>query len=140
MAVGVDNIYVLTQTLQNDERQLHESIEDQIARIVGKVGPSMLLTGTTQSVAFLISAATPMPGVRAFSLYASLAIILNFIMQITCFVVLLTLDAKREHARRLDLCCCIKLSKRTAAHKKKKKEKKKAKKSAQKAGMLCFFI
>jgi Niemann-Pick C1 protein len=90
LAVGVDNIYVLTQTLQNDERRLHESIEEQIARIVGKVGPSMLLTGTTQSLAFAISTVTPMPGVRAFSLYASLAIILNFIMQITCFVVLLT--------------------------------------------------
>ena len=72
----------------------------------------MLLTGTTQSVAFLISAWTPMPGVRAFSLYASAAIILNFLMQITCFVVLLTLDAKREHARRLDLCCFIKLNAR----------------------------
>lgn len=109
LAVGVDNIYVMVQTYQNDERRPGESIDDQIARIVGKVGPSMLLTGTTQSVAFLISAMTPMPGVRAFSLYASLAIMINFVMQITCFVVLLTLDAKREHSQRLDLCCFIKL-------------------------------
>jgi hypothetical protein len=87
-----------------------ETIEDQIARIVGKVGPSMLLTGTTQSCAFLISAFTPMPGVRAFSLYASLAIIINFVMQITCFVALLTLDARRERAKRVDILCCIKLN------------------------------
>ncbi len=111
LAIGVDNIYVMVQTYQNDERLPNETIEDHISRIVGKVGPSMLLTGTTQSVAFLISAATPMPGVRAFSLYASLAIILNFLMQITCFVVLLTFDSKREHSRRLDLCCFIKLNK-----------------------------
>ena len=110
LAVGVDNIYVMVQTYQNDERQAGESVDDQIARIVGKVGPSMLLTGTTQSIAFLISALTPMPGVRAFSLYASLAIVLNFFMQITCFVVLLTLDAKRERAHRVDLLCCIKLN------------------------------
>lgn len=109
LAVGVDNIYVMVQTYQNDQRLEFESVEDQIARIVGKVGPSMLLTGTTQSAAFLISAMTPMPGVRAFSLYASLAIILNFIMQITCFVVLLTLDAKREQAKRIDILCCFKL-------------------------------
>jgi Niemann-Pick C1 protein len=109
LAVGVDNIYVMVQTYQNDERLPNESIEDQISRIVGKVGPSMLLTGTTQSAAFLISALTPMPGVRAFSLYASLAIILNFIMQVTCFVVLLTLDAKREQSQRLDVFCCFKL-------------------------------
>jgi Niemann-Pick C1 protein len=110
LAVGVDNIYVMVQTYQNDERLEFESVEDQIARIVGKVGPSMLLTGTTQSAAFLISAMTPMPGVRAFSLYASLAIILNFFMQITCFVVLLTLDAKRTKAKRVDMLCCLKLN------------------------------
>ena len=110
LAVGVDNIYVMVQTYQNDERLPSETVEDQIARIVGKVGPSMLLTGTTQSAAFLISALTPMPGVRAFSLYASLAIVLNFLMQITCFVVLLTLDAKREKAKRVDLLCFIKLN------------------------------
>ena len=110
LAVGVDNIYVMVQTYQNDERLADESVEDQIARIVGRVGPSMLLTGTTQSAAFLISALTPMPGVRAFSLYASLAIILNFFLQITCFVVLLTLDAKREQAKRVDLFCCVKLN------------------------------
>ncbi len=110
LAVGVDNIYVMVQTYQNDERLPEENIENQIARIVGKVGPSMLLTGTTQSCAFLISALTPMPGVRAFSLYASLAIILNFLMQITCFVVLLTLDAKREASKRIDVAFCVKLN------------------------------
>lgn len=98
----------MVQTYQNDERPDTEKVEDQIARIVGKVGPSMLLTGTTQSAAFLISSMTPMPGVRAFSLYASLAIVLNFLLQITCFVALLSLDAKRERARRSDMLCCIK--------------------------------
>jgi Niemann-Pick C1 protein len=110
LAVGVDNIYVMVQTYQNTERDPFDPIEEHIAKIVGKVGPSMLLTGTTQSAAFLISALTPMPGVRAFSLYASLAIILNFILQVTCFVVLMTIDAKREAARRMDLFCCIRLN------------------------------
>ena len=100
----------MVQTYQNDERLPLETVEDQICRIVGKVGPSMLLTGTTQSAAFLISAMTPMPGVRAFSLYASLAIVLNFLLQITCFVALLSLDARREKARRIDMLCCIKLT------------------------------
>lgn len=110
LAVGVDNIYVIVQTYQNDDRIASESVEDQIARVVGKVGPSMLLTGVTQSVSFLISALTPMPGVRAFSLYASSAIVLNFMLQITCFVVLLTLDAKREKSKRSDILCFYKLT------------------------------
>ena len=107
LAVGVDNIYVMVQTYQNDERAACESVPEQIARVVGKVGPSMLLTGTTQAASFLISAMTPMPGVRAFSLYASLAIGLNFLLQSTCFVALLSLDARRERAKRLDMLCCV---------------------------------
>jgi Niemann-Pick C1 protein len=110
LAVGVDNIYIMVQTYQNDQRCMDETVESQVSRVIGKVGPSMLLSGVTQCVAFLISAMTPMPGVRAFSLYASLAIILNFVMQITCFVVLLTLDAKREKNKRLDILCFVRLS------------------------------
>jgi len=48
-----------------------------------------------------------MPAVRIFSLYASLAVLIDFLLQITCFVSLLTLDSRRELARRFNLFCCI---------------------------------
>ena len=40
-------------------------------------------------------AMSDMPAVYSFSLYAALALLLNFILQMTCFVALLTLDAYR---------------------------------------------
>ena len=79
----------------------------QIARIVGRVGPSMLLTSSAESLAFVLGALTPMPAVRIFSLYASLAVFIDFLLQITCFVSLLTLDCKREIAKRYNLLCCF---------------------------------
>ena len=45
LAVGVDNIFILVQTFQRDIRLPDETLEDQIARIVGTVAPSMMLTG-----------------------------------------------------------------------------------------------
>jgi hypothetical protein len=37
-----------------------------------------------------------MPAVRAFSLYAATAIFCNFLLQITCFLALFTIDVRRE--------------------------------------------
>lgn len=108
LAVGVDNIFILVQNLQRDRRQEDESLEEQVGRIVGKVGPSMLLTSSAESLAFLLGALTPMPAVRIFSLYAAMAVFIDFILQITCFVSLMTLDCKREASKRYNLFCCIK--------------------------------
>jgi Niemann-Pick C1 protein len=108
LAVGVDNIFILVQTYQRDQRKPGESLESQISRVVGKVGPSMLLTSLAESLAFVLGALTPMPAVKIFSLYAALAVLIDFLLQITCFVSLLTLDCKRERGNRYDLLCCFK--------------------------------
>lgn len=109
LAVGVDNIFILVQSLQRDVRRVEdgETLEQQVGRIVGKVGPSMLLTSSAESLAFLLGALTPMPAVRIFSLYAALAVFIDFLLQITCFVSLMTLDTRRENAKRYNLLCCI---------------------------------
>jgi Niemann-Pick C1 protein len=64
LAVGVDNIFILVQNYQRDTRLTGESIEQQIGRIAGRVGPSMLLTSTSESLAFFLGALTSMPAVR----------------------------------------------------------------------------
>lgn len=110
LAVGVDNIFIIVQNYQRDTRLENESLEEQISRIIGRVGPSMLLTSSSESLAFLLGALTPMPAVRIFSLYAALAVFIDFLLQITCFVSLMTLDCKRELSRRYNLFCCIKSS------------------------------
>lgn len=109
LAVGVDNIFILVQTYQRDKRQSHESLEDQIGRILGKVGPSMLLTSVSESLAFFLGALTTMPAVRQFALYAAMAVLFDFFFQITCFISLMTIDAKRQGKSMFDLCCCVKI-------------------------------
>ena len=43
-----------------------------------------------------VGAMTDMPAVRVFSLYAAMAVLIDFLLQITCFVALLSLDARRQ--------------------------------------------
>ncbi|XP_036321418.1 NPC intracellular cholesterol transporter 1 isoform X2 [Rhagoletis pomonella] len=107
LAVGVDNIFILVQTYQRDARRADETHEDHIGRILGRVGPSMLLTSVSESCCFFLGGLSDMPAVRAFALYAGMALLFDFLLQITCFVSLLTLDTKRQAENRLDIFCFI---------------------------------
>ncbi|KAK0066303.1 Niemann-Pick C1 protein [Biomphalaria pfeifferi] len=109
LAVGVDNIFILVQTCQREPLVEGESVEKKIGRVVGKVGPSMLLTSLSESLAFFLGALTEMPAVKIFSLYAAMAVLFDFILQITIFISLLTLDTKRLEANRVDVSCCVQL-------------------------------
>ncbi|XP_038051413.1 NPC intracellular cholesterol transporter 1-like [Patiria miniata] len=109
LAVGVDNIFILVQKYQRDVRFPHEEKYEQVGRVLGEVAPSMLLTSLSESVAFFLGALSIMPAVKAFSLYAAVAVWIDFLLQITCFVALLSLDAAREENNRLDMLCCAKL-------------------------------
>ncbi|XP_065355610.1 NPC intracellular cholesterol transporter 1 isoform X2 [Calliphora vicina] len=115
LAVGVDNIFILVQTYQRDNRRSDETHEEHIGRILGRVGPSMLLTSISESCCFFLGGLSDMPAVKAFALYAGMALLFDFLLQITCFVSLLTLDTKRQAENRLDVCCFIRGKKTDAA-------------------------
>ena len=112
LAVGVDNIFILVQTYQRDKRRPTETLEDQIARVVGEVAPSMLLSSITESACFFLGALSGMPAVKAFALYAGLALLIDFLLQITAFVALMKLDISRQEAKRFDIFCCFQGSKK----------------------------
>ncbi|KAF4076370.1 hypothetical protein AMELA_G00213600 [Ameiurus melas] len=95
--------------IERDERMEHEELHQQIGRILGDVAPSMFLSSLSETVAFFLGALSHMPAVRTFSLFAGLAVFIDFLLQISCFVSLLGLDIKRQERNRLDILCCIKL-------------------------------
>ncbi|CAB4020925.1 Niemann-Pick C1 [Paramuricea clavata] len=111
LAVGVDNIFILVQKYQRDLQQPGETVSNQIGRVLGEVAPSMLLTSTSEAVAFAFGALSSMPAVKVFSLYASVAVFVNFLLQVTCFVALMSLDVRRQQGERFDVICCYKNSK-----------------------------
>lgn len=60
---------------------------------------------------FVSGALSTMPAVKSFALYAALAVLMDFALQMTAFVALLSLDARRQDNNRCELLCCIKVSK-----------------------------
>lgn len=113
LAVGVDNIFILVQSFQRDEPRENENLVDQIGRVVGEVAPSMLLSSLSMSSCFFIGTLTEMPAVRMFALYAGVALVINFMLQMTGFLALFYLDTERQMKRRLDIFCCFKASKKS---------------------------
>ncbi|XP_030752069.1 NPC intracellular cholesterol transporter 1 isoform X3 [Sitophilus oryzae] len=112
LAVGVDNIFILVQTHQRDAKKPGESNAEHIGRTLGQVGPSMLLTSISESCCFFLGGLSDMPAVRAFALYAGMALLIDFLLQITCFVSLLSLDTIRQNSNRFDIFCCFQGSKK----------------------------
>ena len=56
---------------------------------------------------FVTGGLSDMPAVRAFALYAGMALLIDFLLQITCFVSLLTLDTVRQAVSILITSYCI---------------------------------
>uniref|UniRef100_A0A2K5PI34 NPC1 like intracellular cholesterol transporter 1 n=1 Tax=Cebus imitator TaxID=2715852 RepID=A0A2K5PI34_CEBIM len=108
LSMGADNIFIFVLEYQRLPRRPGELREVHIGRALGRVAPSMLLCSLSEAICFFLGALTPMPAVRTFALTSGLAVILDFLLQMSAFVALLSLDSKRQEASRLDICCCVK--------------------------------
>ncbi|KAM6106798.1 NPC1-like intracellular cholesterol transporter 1 [Pterocles gutturalis] len=112
LAVGADNIFIFVQEYQQSPQEPGERREQHVGRVLGRVAPSMLLCSLSEVICFLLGALSSMPAVRTFALTAAVAIAGAFLLQMSGFVALLALDARRQEAARLDLCCCCGTEKR----------------------------
>ena len=111
LAVGVDNIFLLVHEFQRmNTRFSDESIEQRVGRALGRMGPSILLSAVSETVAFSLGAAVGMPAVRNFAIYAAGAVVFDATLQCTMFVAALALDQRRAEANRMDCFPVIKFS------------------------------
>ena len=114
LAIGVDNVFILAHELERQNARAYSSIprhansdeyfdsselpsiEERIAKSLGRMGPSILLSSSCQTVAFALGATVGMPAVRNFAIYAAGAVAINALLQITVFVAAMSIDSKRE--------------------------------------------
>uniref|UniRef100_A0A183CB79 SSD domain-containing protein n=2 Tax=Globodera pallida TaxID=36090 RepID=A0A183CB79_GLOPA len=104
LAVGVDNIFILVHSYQRLANDVERPLADRMAQICADVIPSMVLSSVSECLCFSLGALSSMPAVQMFSLYASVAILLNFLLQITCFLAVFIWDIQRQESGYLELC------------------------------------
>lgn len=107
LAVGVDNIFIMTQAFQRENLKDDEDFEMKVGQVLGHVGPSLLLAVVAECSCFFLGALTSMPAVRIFAVNAGLALLIDFILQLVVFLPILILDLRRQIANRYEVFCCF---------------------------------
>ncbi|KAJ1427399.1 Sterol-sensing domain [Sesbania bispinosa] len=107
LAVGVDNMCILVHAVKR--QQLELPLEGRISNALVEVGPSITLASLSEVLAFAVGSFISMPACRVFSMFAALAVLLDFLLQVTAFVALIVLDSLRAEDKRVDCFPCIKV-------------------------------
>nr|XP_043632783.1 NPC intracellular cholesterol transporter 1-like [Erigeron canadensis] len=107
LAVGVDNMCILVHAVKRQQVEL--PLEGRISNALAEVGPSITLASLSEFLAFAVGSFIPMPACRVFSMFAALAILLDFLLQVTAFVALIVFDFLRAEDQRIDCFPCIRV-------------------------------
>ncbi|SCV68874.1 BQ2448_995 [Microbotryum intermedium] len=94
----------------DDDPEGLPSAEERVARAVGRMGPSILLSASCETVAFALGALVGMPAVRNFAIYSAIAVLVNAMLQMTIFVSAMAIDLRRVESNRIDCFPCVKLA------------------------------
>jgi Niemann-Pick C1 protein len=110
LAVGVDNIFLIVHEFERvNISHPDDLVEVRIAKALGRMGPSILLSAITETITFALGAAVGMPAVRNFAIYAAGAVFINAVLQVTMFISVLSLNQRRVEDRRADCFPCIQI-------------------------------
>jgi Niemann-Pick C1 protein len=110
LAVGVDNIFLIVHEFERvNTSHADDVVEFRVAKALGRIGPSILLSASTETIAFALGAFVGMPAVRNFAIYAAGAVFINAVLQVTMFVSVLTLNQRRVESLRADCFPCVKV-------------------------------
>ncbi|PQQ12643.1 Niemann-Pick C1 protein-like [Prunus yedoensis var. nudiflora] len=115
LAVGVDNMCILVNAVKRQSLEL--PLEGRISNALVEVGPSITLASLSEVLAFAVGSFIPMPACRVFSMFAALAVLLDFLLQVTAFVALIVFDFRRTEDKRVDCFPCMKISSYTNSDK-----------------------
>ena len=108
LAVGVDNIFLIVHEFERvNVSHPDEEIDERVAKALGRMGPSILLSALTETVAFAMGTLVGMPAVKNFAAYAAGAVLINALLQVTMFVSVLALNQRRVESLRADCFPCI---------------------------------
>ncbi|RMX64265.1 hypothetical protein KXD40_005095 [Peronospora effusa] len=121
LAIGVDNIFLLIHAMTEKEDQMRreqpslfvglehnpKAIEEITTIIVSEslayIGPSIFMASAAEAAAFAFGSISAMPVVLWFAAMACCAVAINFCLQLTLFLSVLTLDKRRELSGKYDI-------------------------------------
>ncbi len=90
LAIGVDNMFIIANASKRMEH-LNLSVPDQMGEALKEVGPSITTAAICEFLAFIVGFITYIPALQSFCLVAALAVLFDYILQITLFIAVLAM-------------------------------------------------
>ncbi|XP_072049089.1 patched domain-containing protein 3-like [Amphiura filiformis] len=103
IGVGIDDMFIMVASWRHTDRRL--AVEERMGLAYLDAAVSITITSVTDALAFCIGAITPLPAVRIFCLYAGVAIIFDYLFQITFFGACMVYTGQREADGKHYLTC-----------------------------------
>lgn len=110
VGIGIDDCFHVTRALDDinlQDEHKHKPLRTRVALALSLSGSAITVTSFTNVVVFLLSAISRLPALRFFSLWAAIGIFFAWVYSVTFFAALLSLDARRQGAKRRDCCPCL---------------------------------
>jgi len=108
LAIGVDNMFII---LGAKDKKNIEDLYDHIGATLKEVGPSITTAAFGEFLAFFVGYLTKIPALQSFCLAAAFAVLVDYFLQITLFLAIVTLDEVRTRECRYDVITCFKFDK-----------------------------
>jgi predicted RND superfamily exporter protein len=95
LGLGMDDAFIILEALdrqvilrnvEGHRIETEDDISHRISRGLSEAAPSITLTSITDFAAFLIGTTTVIPAVRYFCIFASVTILVDYVLQVTLFV------------------------------------------------------
>lgn len=106
LGIGVDDAFLLLNCWRREERKdpilkSTKEAENQLARVVREISPSMAITSLTNTLAFGVGFLSPTPQMSSFCLGTALAIVLDFLFEFLIFVPCMVLFYEKREYKQL---------------------------------------
>eukprot|EP01028_Stygiella_incarcerata_P011888 TRINITY_DN7011_c0_g1_i1.p1 TRINITY_DN7011_c0_g1~~TRINITY_DN7011_c0_g1_i1.p1 ORF type:complete len:1061 (+),score=251.08 TRINITY_DN7011_c0_g1_i1:128-3310(+) len=99
LAIGVDNLFIITNKF--DRCMNRATPEFAVSQTLAAVGSSITLSSLCEFLAFMLGSFTEMPAVQSLCLFAGVALLADFLLQMTVFTAcLLLLERGRTNRRK----------------------------------------
>lgn len=114
MSIGVDNMAVLVICCDNSKTVLHSKyIGSYIGRTLCQIGSSLRVNSLCSIVGCLTAAISTNEYSSSMPVYVSVILTINWVLQETCFISILSVDLRRQAKDQCDPICGIHLRKTT---------------------------
>lgn len=108
LGIGIDDMFILVHCFETICRCTPASETTRMAIAVSKASIPITMTSLTSFLAFMLSSTSSLPAISAFSIYAAVSVLFDYVFQITFFVACVSIDRRRAQQRRNDCLFCIK--------------------------------